>query len=1211
MICSDKLNKFINEKDDISRVHRAIEAVETKNKNKVLVSAAIRAGYYNKEALETDPKELVGRTIQVEELSTAQISQVKVDKASYLDENLLSINDGQYIVKSNGMSSDGSKSISMGSSIDKETEGLKSLLTITGTMAAKLDSLVTDIKDTDKQAEALSPEHEKHLDHVFEMYKKVMLDASKDIELNVEVFEDLDAMKTNRGFATLETGKIALILGQQQHVGATEVLAEELQHVLISDAFKRNPLLENQVMELRSVLAKEFDYTVFLENKNESTQEDIDIAIEKYNYAFQNKDYPAEEFLAKITTNKQLVEALGTVTSSSNLQWIKPAQPKNGEKLSKGMQMWNRLVGILNSMYWGKKLGKESARELALNLLDTVIRAEHKSNKEEEKSLYQKTLDLVDRGDERLSDFAKKNKDEYRSYAEYLASEDKNAIGRAVNSLWKIKSMSRVKSLALQNGWFTNVLMNIDNPDVAKVFEMFRHSKEFVNKEAIALKKATADVLDNTYKLGELSAAKRKASKRVILDTDAGVLGDSKTILSYLKDESRIDQDYQELIKGFNKTVIQSIEDLAGLLVTNTVSSRNSYVNAIQIALGKAGDTSKETVDRIDKAVSLLALKNSAEINKDLTIKVLEENPKGIDRALILKAQNEAKILELAYKGDPMYAVKGAKHEYFAEEKKQYIVKANEMKELVKGGLHNLGKHEELSRILGEDIYTIVGDNIEAGFTVGLISKVQFKTEGDSLKSLLMEFNDLLEDEADKKIKELSKETGKVEGALIPERSGTGKIYDYKIRIPHEVKSKYLAVEDDIVTTVANTVSNLSHKQEAMMSNIAAVTYLDKFHTMYEGNKDYQFIDVSENSKSELGKEYWEGLPYYVKKHITNSNKDGRLMVEESLLVTTFGYQDVSIVNAPWIKDKVKRQLVAKKFEKVVEELVGKWKQVIVTLTPATIMGNNISNMIVALQHTKNKNPLVYMKKYQKYWEMMNQYQEDHKALLKLKVRRDAGESISEAKIKGLEAKLESSFVHHIIQDGQYTSILEDIDREKFDRAGMLEGGLDNLLAKPKNEKMRENIKTVVDNIYIRKDARMFNSIMKLTLYGDAINKLIMLEDMVQRENTDVTQPMLNYVDSLHVNYGYLDNRYLKWGNGIFLTFTKYTFRVLPAVIKMASKKPVSMFTFESLNHLTGLDASTPLEQYYSPLDTLQGKFSLWDSPIDVFKTILIPPWVK
>ena len=1213
MVCNKKLNKFINEVDDISRVHRALESVHNEGRNKTLVGNAIRAGYYNtRSPLKSDPKELVGETISVEEIATAQVSQVKVERASHLNEDLISINDGQYVVKSNGFSSDGTKNITMGSSVDRETEGLESVLAISGTMAATLDGLVEELKETDKEVDALPPEHEAHLDNIFNKYKEIMLDASKDIDLDIEVFLDLeDVVKANRGFATPATGRIDLILGEEQHVSSTEVLAEELQHVLISDAFKRNPLLEKQVMDLREVLAKEFDFTVFLDNPRACTQEEVDIAREKYNYAFHNESYPAEEFLAKITTNRHLVKALGTVTDGSNLEWIRPAKPKDGQRLSKGMELWNVLVGVLNSIYWGNKLKGGSARELALSMLDTVIRAEHEHKKDEDKNLYDRSLELIEQGDRRLHEFTRAGREEHQNYADYLSSQDKSMVGKAIESLWKIKSMSRVKSLALQNGWFTNVFRNTDNQDISKVFEMFRHSKEFVDKEAIALKKATADVLDNVYGLGKLDSSKRKALKRVVLDTDLGVLGDSATILSYLKDESKVDQDYNDLTKDFNAKTISAIEDLATLLVTNVAPTKNGYVNATQIALARAGDTSPEAVSKIDKAVSLLALKNSAKLNKDLAISALEENTAGVDHALVLRAKDEAKVIEKAYNGDAMYAVKGAKQEYFSESKKHYLVKEQEMEELVKAGLHNIGKHEELSRIVGEDIYTIVGDSVEAGFSEGLISKTQFTTEGESLKSLLMKFNNLLENEAEAKVKELAKERGKTDGALIPERSGSGKIYDYKVRVPHEVKSKYLSIDDDFVVTVANTVSTLSHKQEAMLSNVAAVEYLNKFYGTYKSNEEFKFIDVSEDSKSELGKEYWEGLPFYIKKQVKENHEGGKLMVEESLLVTTFGYKDVSIVNAPWIKDKVKRQMVAKKIEQVTEEIVSKWKQVIVTLTYGTIEGNNISNMVVALQHTKNKNPLVYLKKYQKYWEMMNQYQEDHKELLKLQVRKEAGDRVSDAQIKGLEAKLESNFVNHIIKDGQYTSMLEDIDREKFDKSGMLEGMLDDLLAKPKNPKTREALKGVVDNIYIRKDARMFNSIMKLTMYGDAINKLILLEDMVQKEGGEVNQAMLNYVDTLHVNYGYLDNRYLKWGNGLFLTFTKYTFRIVPAIANMASRKSLSMFTFESINQLTGLNAATPLEQYYNPIDTLLGKFSLWGDPVDVFRTIFVPPWIK
>ena len=104
-----------------------------------------------------------------------------------------------------------------------------------------------------------------------------------------------------------------------------------------------------------------------------------------------------------------------------------------------------------------------------------------------------------------------------------------------------------------------------------------------------------------------------------------------------------------------------------------------------------------------------------------------------------------------------------------------------------------------------------------------------------------------------------------------------------------------------------------------------------------------------------------------------------------------------------------------------------------------------------------------------------------------------------------------------------------------------------------------------------------------------------------------VPQKWLNKVDALHVNYGYLDNRYVKYANDAgFLTFTKYMFRVFPAMIKMLSKRAVTVMTTESIIKASGL-GETPFKQFYHPLESLGRKMSLWSRPGDVLHELIVP----
>ena len=135
-----------------------------------------------------------------------------------------------------------------------------------------------------------------------------------------------------------------------------------------------------------------------------------------------------------------------------------------------------------------------------------------------------------------------------------------------------------------------------------------------------------------------------------------------------------------------------------------------------------------------------------------------------------------------------------------------------------------------------------------------------------SLEIISLDLDDRTETEVEEIIESLRGEKGVVKdgSALIPERSGTGDVYDYKIRVPYQDKKDLLGLDDDIVTTIASTISNLTHKQEAMLNNRASLHFLREFYDKNRNNKQFKFIEISKNSTGKF-KDYWNTIPYYMK----------------------------------------------------------------------------------------------------------------------------------------------------------------------------------------------------------------------------------------------------------------------------------------------------------------------------------------------------------
>lgn len=1212
-ICNNNLSKLINEVDDYTRVDRAVQKYEESVATASAVYRAKRSGKYADSSKRLNPYidkagKLIGKTLTFEDADSNQFVNVKVTKTEMLSNNVASINNGKYIVDMNtNMTTNGHYYVTLGSETETTSETLP-LLELTGTVLQNIEDITLKMEELD--GNRLSEAHKARLEDVISRYYEVLTEASKDVEIDVNLVKDLDERNNTRGSATPETGKINLIMGNQRHNSLTEVLAHELQHVMIRKVLEWNKSLEYKIVQLRDTMKDTFHkmyagegWKLFLHGIENPTQADIDIAKERWKYVFSN-NYAADEFLAYATTNEQLSVHMELVTEVDPGNLITPVK-----ETGRWTKMLNAIIKAINTVYKAQIKKPGNARDLALDMLDTALKLGHIEAKKANKSNVDKVLDQISKMDKRIAKYTQQMDTAYKTYEDYLKATEASKIEKAINALWKIRTLAKARSWVLQNNLFSSVTRDIGNPEVAKFYEMFRKSKAFVEKEVVAVKNKTAAVLNNTYGLGRLSENHRRASKRILIDTDAKVLGSINDIKTYLENPGMIDNELNTLTSSYNSDTLNAIDQLAELLVNNKMTMRNGYFNASQIVFGTIGNYDPKIITDVDKAVSLLALKKSSTTDKKLTLEAIEQEGSGLERALLLKEKDEAEILKKAYASDKMYAVKGAKQETFKDDKKHYLVDEKEMKELVKAGMNNIGKHQELSRLLEKDVYVVIGDSIDVSYTEGLMSVVQLKNEGDSVKRLLMEINGLTQEEAEAVIEKESSNFGNVTEALIPERSGTGLIYDYKFRLPYEVKNKYMNLEDDITLTIAGTLSNLTHKQEAMLNNRAALHYMNNFYGKHKNDDKYKFVTISEESEGKF-KEYWDLIPYYLKREI-NKNPDKALHVEEGMLVDFFGYKDVSIINAPWFKNRKTRQVTAKKLEKIVHEMVQRWKKVIVAFTPATVQGNMMSNMVVALQHTSYKNPLTYMNKFREVWGMMNDYQDARSKKLELEIRRKAGEVIDESQIKALEGRMHANPISIIIEDGQYNAILEDIDSEFFDNKGIIESKIDSVINSIKKDKNRARLKDVVDLLYIRKDSRIHDSVMKLTNYSDAINKMIILLDQMEQNGGTINQGQLNYMDQLHVNYGYLDNRYVKYMNDLgFLTFTKYMFRVFPAMIKMLGNKTFTVFLTESTRK--GLDiGETPFEQFYNPIDSLAHKITLWGSPMNVLKDILLPPAIK
>ena len=259
--------------------------------------------------------------------------------------------------------------------------------------------------------------------------------------------------------------------------------------------------------------------------------------------------------------------------------------------------------------------------------------------------------------------------------------------------------------------------------------------------------------------------------------------------------------------------------------------------------------------------------------------------------------------------------------------------------------------------------------------------------------------------------------------------------------------------------------------------------------------------------------------------------------------------------------------------------------------------------MITAAIH--GIDPITYVGEVRKKWILLNEYNELERKLARLNVDRMAGKDV-DGKIRQLEDQKVRHPYHSLVEDGQFSPIVEDINTE-MELNGQLATMLKNAIDKTK---LGHAIHPVLDIAYLDKKTKIYKTMLKVTQYGDAITRQIILEKNVARREAKLGRKLtreeyqeeLNYVDQLLINYGYTANRVWDWMEKVAgLNFMMYYLRNIQATYKMYKVNRSATIFEMGMQYLTGVDFSDSMDTYAkSPIVALTNRFMLDDIPSEL-----------
>ncbi len=1076
----------------------------------------------------------------------------------------------------------------------------------------------------------------------FEMLQKQVLDTYMETmtdldtgNMSVDMFTN--ATEQTAGSINLKTRELKVRWNKASRLTSTsEVLLHEVNHAMSHHVFKDNVQLRRLAEDLRNTaLDAGLDYKVFLDGIDKPTADEIEIAKMKYEYTF-DKTANVEEFYAYATTNERVYNAIKNLEIKTPL--IKDMELEAGKKQPFRIVL-NKLIKAVNEI-WRMMSGRGvRGGQIIADMVTTIARldAEMQQTKVRD-SMQDETLSAY--AASKMNELDEKVKpivDKVTTWSDKLQN---MGAGKLSKHIAKIPVLNELMETGIAQYLWRTVTQDTTKDGVADMYMVFRHSKQVVEKHTADIRNGVKMYATELYK--DVDERTKNSVTKLLLEAD-GAQFEVDDLKELLNDDTKIADEINSTIQEIKSSMVSGkidretmsqIDGLAEYMVKGTASKVDQQMNAYNIAHGvhiPEYDSKKPRmpVELVDKLVSLKALQMTDDVHKT-NIKQLLEQDNGKD--IIEKTRN-------MYRGYIDSMREDATIDGYDPVPKGYTKPANGLLryELVpedqiraqQSVLMELVENKPYMRLDGQDYYLMTGKVKSVGFTEGAIGLISHTTEGIPVSALMRRQNDMMHKKKGRLTdQELRKRTDKIiesiakgetrglemlEGkTLVPVYNHAKEIVDYRVQLNKLEQEIHLPdreteLEDVLSSTFSRSVKTTLTASEN--KNVVDTIIKNSAQGVLENPDDYVLVeeyteeDRLNGVKRERRHDRWNTLPDHTKDYIFKRTRNKGILIHKDFVELMTGEKDMTIGNFAAFGFEMKQHPVARArlmaLEAYIVELLGYLKQEMIVLNGSVLIGNQVSNAMVAMNH--GINPIKYVKKFKERWQQLNDYNEKVQMLTQLEVEQKAGGKVDN-KIAQLKKQLEGNIWDELVKDGQYTALVEDINTDAK-MNGQLATMLNDQLGKSNFGKMIRNVR---DALHIDRSGSFYATMLKTVHYGDAITRQIVKEELEAKaiardgELTDKNKrQILNYLDQLLVNYGYIPNRWWGYADRVLgLLFMKYYLNQPKAIISVIRGNPTKTLLMQGAQKVTGLDFADPFNTYTnSGMDGLVYRWMLDDLP--------------
>lgn len=1001
------------------------------------------------------------------------------------------------------------------------------------------------------------------IQHRFEVY-------DTDNEFTTAFYGDSNIGPQAEG--VIDGGTIVVLNGTNQSIlsNNAELLLHEFSHSATELAMKQDGKLNRQVAQIQREVMKQLNWTNLVAHIANPTVAEKKRAHELIRY--MNGD--PSEFLAYAISNPMVFEAMQKMSIKIDTFTVSEQGNAFTKVIDKLKEILNKIISVITA-------GPTAATALngvLGNIIATNMNIRTKVYNGETFDDYdaQVTGGKFDKVDSFMKDGSSKIEERLKKLSE-MSPNSQRSINKFMDTIGEIRYIRDIRETGIVQSIMHTTFRQTTDKDFAAAFQLIRKVKTENDKEQNSLKEINSNLVNGWYK--DIPVDQRAAITD-LLAIDPAALGFTRKeqyaeLLSNPEQLDAMIAEYVALV-GENEYTNQA-QDLGWYMMhgesKNPLLQTNAhriyyrmYNGPKQLPLGEGvgidddGATHRANIANIDKLASLFAMKFIDERNKQLIVKLIEnegavvhssdvtdiEDYHVVDRSLKLyQTSVENERADFTVYTDLLD--KGYLRKAYRRNIKSLIVPEDKLVEMMKRGF---GKEKDGQSGLiyskaatemrndGKKYYLMFADDYSVSRTQGAIHDVGFFDKTQQMKDIY-DGDEAMYEENTKLVKEKTLSNNAYNGLNKPFKQKTademmsrednlmpvlrlnGDIIDYSLPISRSDAQNHMELDRDIASVLSATITHRSSKAKAIRGNIASVNYLIEDGINHTDDPNYVVLRKSTKEERESGKPYkydkqWAMIPEYTRDYIFNhrtrlgiAGDANSILIHKDMIDDFIGYKDASLANLQIgengkyfnMQNHPATALRVEQFQYFLQKLIARYKTILVILDPSTIIGNAWSNFNIAMVH--GIPPQTYAKLFFQHWKNLDEYNEIHSELLRTMSERDAGMKGLDNRIAGLQKRLESNSMHELMKDGQFNMIIDDIDSHN-NKEDHIQYYKRKAVEKLVGSKGAEKAKDVAENVLLTKDSTSFKVIEKLTAYNDIINRAIIRDKMLFELDQDL-----------------------------------------------------------------------------------------------------------